>query len=90
MKWWNILKIARENKGLSLRQVEEKTNISNGYISQLENGLVKEPSFFKMLRLLSLYNVSVRDVGSELIVAEIRKLLEGEKGTCCPTCGRNR
>ena len=63
MKWYNILKLARVNKGLSLRQVEEVTGLSNPYISQLENGHVKEPSFFKMLRLLSLYNISVRDLG---------------------------
>ena len=62
MEWYQILKLARGDKGLSLRQVEEKTGISNAYISQLENGYVKEPSFFKMLRLLSLYNVSVENL----------------------------
>ena len=63
MKWYDILKLARAQKGLSLRQVEKVTGLSNPYISQLENGQVKEPSFFKMLRLLSLYNISVRDLG---------------------------
>ena len=63
MEWYQILKLARINSGLSLRQVEGKADVSNAYVSQLENGLVKEPSFFKMLRLLSLYNVSVRDLG---------------------------
>lgn len=60
MEWYHTLKLGRINLGLSLRQVEKKTGISNAYISQLENGQIKEPSFFKLLRLLSLYNISVQ------------------------------
>ena len=63
MEWFQILKLARLNSGLSLRQVEAKADVSYAYISQLENGKIKEPSFFKMLRLLSVYNLSVRDMG---------------------------
>ena len=62
MKWYNILKSARISKELSLREVEGKTGISNAYVSQLENGKIKDPSFFKMLRLLFLYEISVRDM----------------------------
>ncbi len=57
MQWYSILKLVRINNGLTLRQVAQETHLSNSYISQLENGQVKEPSFFKMLRLLSLYNI---------------------------------
>ena len=63
MEWYNILKLARINANFSLRDVELKADISNSYVSQLENGFIKEPSFFKMLRLLSLYNLSVKDMG---------------------------
>lgn len=38
------LRTAREVKNLSLRDMEEKTGISNSYLSQLENDKVKEPS----------------------------------------------
>ena len=49
MKWPRILKLARKVSGLSLRDVSAKTGMSNPYISQLENGHVEEPSFFKMV-----------------------------------------
>lgn len=38
--WKNI----RKAMGLTLRQVEEKTGLSNAYLSQLENGKIKKPS----------------------------------------------
>ena len=34
----SVLRGARLRKGLSLRQVESRTAISNGYLSQLETG----------------------------------------------------
>lgn len=42
----NYLRQQREVKGLSLRDVEEETDkqVSNAYLSQLENGKVIEPS----------------------------------------------
>ncbi|MGD9157168.1 MAG: helix-turn-helix transcriptional regulator [Desulfobacteraceae bacterium] len=65
MKWYEILKSSRIDSGLSLRAVEAKTGISNAYISQIENGLVKEPSFFKMLRLLPLYGIRPEALGNK-------------------------
>lgn len=38
------LKLAREVKKLSLREVEEATGISNAYLSQLENNKIQKPS----------------------------------------------
>lgn len=38
------IKSARERKGLSLRELEILTGISNPYLSQLENGKVAKPS----------------------------------------------
>jgi transcriptional regulator with XRE-family HTH domain len=42
----NYLRQQREAKGLSLRDVEEKTDkqVSNAYLSQVENGKVAQPS----------------------------------------------
>ena len=39
-----FLKDLRLLRKLTLRDVEEKTGISNGYISQVENGQIKQPS----------------------------------------------
>lgn len=35
---------ARNQLGLSLRAVEQRTGISNAYLSQLESGKIKQPS----------------------------------------------
>jgi transcriptional regulator with XRE-family HTH domain len=63
-KWPTILKKARLRKNLTLRAVEKLTGISNPYLSQLENGQIKEPGFFIMIRLLSVYGITVKDNGN--------------------------
>lgn len=45
----------REEKGLTLRQVEEATGISNAYLSQLETGKIKKPSFDVVYKLHNFY-----------------------------------
>ena len=62
-EWSIILKRVRGQKKLSLRDIEKKIGISNAYLSQLENGKINEPGFFLMLRLLSLYGISVKNHG---------------------------
>lgn len=39
-----LLKQLRENQGLSLRQIEGVTGVSNAYLSQIESGKVGPPS----------------------------------------------
>lgn len=51
------LEKARKNKGLSLRQVEQETGISNAYLSQLETGKIKQPSPTILHKLSQLYDV---------------------------------
>ncbi len=46
----------RKISGLTLRGVEEKTGISNSYLSQLETGKIKEPSYSTVTKLNKLYN----------------------------------
>lgn len=49
----------RQAKGYSLRQVEEATDrqVSNAYLSQLENGKVKKPSPIVLRCLAEVYSV---------------------------------
>ena len=72
------LKMARELRKLSLREVEEATGISNAYLSQLENDKIKKPSPHFLHKLASLY-----DIGYELLVETAgyvkRKSAEGPK-----------
>lgn len=48
-------KSLRKNHNLTLRQVEEKTGISNAYLSQLENGKIKRPSHHMIVTLQDFY-----------------------------------
>ena len=51
------LRAMREAKGLSLRQVEGKSGISNAFVSQMESGKVKQPSPIILYKLADLYGV---------------------------------
>lgn len=57
-----ILKELRERSGLTLRQVEEATGISNAYLSQLENGKIKHPSAQSLYTLSKLYSTNIEDL----------------------------
>lgn len=46
-------------RDFTLRQVEDKTGISNAYLSQLETGKVKNPSFTVVVKLCNLYQVKL-------------------------------
>ncbi|WP_165806730.1 helix-turn-helix domain-containing protein [Chitinophaga parva] len=59
MKLSEVLKSARKEKGLRLRQVQETTGISNTYISQLENGKNNSPSAEVLYKLCLLYGLDV-------------------------------
>jgi transcriptional regulator with XRE-family HTH domain len=49
------LSVARKRAGLSLRAVEAQIDISNAYLSQLENGKIQEPSPNLLHKLAELY-----------------------------------
>src|SRR5439155_27212512 len=56
-----FLRSARERKGLTLRAVEQATEVSNAYLSQLESGKIKHPSPIVLHKLSQLYGVSYAD-----------------------------
>ena len=51
------LRHLRLTMGLSQRAVEEKTGISNAFLSQLESGKVKQPSPLALHKLSDLYGI---------------------------------
>lgn len=53
-----FLKKVREDKGLTLRGVENSTGVSNAYLSQLEGDKIKSPSPVWLHKLGELYGVS--------------------------------
>jgi transcriptional regulator with XRE-family HTH domain len=62
MKWFEKLKFARKVKGLTCKDVEKLSGISNAYINEIENGKIKDPSYFKIVKLLELYNLEHTDI----------------------------
>ena len=57
MKLEKLLAEARRAKGVSLRQVERATGVSNAYLSQMETGQVAEPSPRKLQALAEYYEL---------------------------------
>lgn len=54
-----MLALCRELKGLSLREVEQATGISNAYLSQIETGKIKNFSFKNAVKLCKFYNLKL-------------------------------
>jgi len=52
------LRSLRDAAGLTLRAVEEKTGVSNAFLSQLESGKVKQPSPVALYKLAEAYGVT--------------------------------
>lgn len=40
-----------------MKWVEMETGISNAYICEIESGKIKDPSYFKIIKLLNIYNL---------------------------------
>ncbi len=55
-------KTIRESQNKTLRDVEKTTGISNSYLSQLENGKIKHPSYRVIKTLCEHYGIKT-DVG---------------------------
>ena len=56
-KLGTFLASARNKLEMTLRAVEEKTGISNAYLSQLEHGKIKTPAPQNLYKLAHLYRV---------------------------------
>lgn len=80
-----ILKKLRDAASLTLRQVEEATNISNAYLSQLENGKIKKPSAQVLYVLAKLYSV---DVETLLIESGLVKSIEVQPAVMKPSSAK--
>ncbi|MBZ9757484.1 helix-turn-helix domain-containing protein [Mesorhizobium sp. ESP6-5] len=57
----NKIRVWREHRGISARDLAEKTEISAGYLSQIETG-TRDGSFDTIKRIAAALNVSVDDL----------------------------
>jgi len=58
-KFGEFLKKLREDRGLTLREVEKSAKISNAYLSQIERGQRGIPNIKILNRLADAYDISV-------------------------------
>jgi len=58
MRLSTVLRDARKRSGLSLREVERRTGVSNGYLSLIESGQVRQPSPKHLAALAEAFGVS--------------------------------
>lgn len=73
----SLLKENRTASSLTLREVEEITNISNAYLSQLENDKIKSPSANYLYKLAQLYKMNFEELLESANIIE--KNLEKDK-----------
>lgn len=59
MKLGELISLSRELKGWSLRDLEQRSGVSNTAISQIESGHIVEPSFRKVVRIAKALGVSL-------------------------------
>ena len=72
-------KVMRQTKGLTLINVEEMTGISNAYLSQLENGEIKQPSYNTVITLIMLYSDILGLDNSWSLKDVLKKLIEASE-----------
>lgn len=60
MKLHELLSLSRELKGITLRDLEKKTGISNALLSQIESGKVREPSFRNIVKIAAALGLSLK------------------------------
>ena len=78
MKLGEVLKMAREIKGVSLRELERETGISNALLSQIETGHVRQPGFQNVVKIARALNVKL-DTLADHSVTDLRKVLRDLK-----------
>jgi transcriptional regulator with XRE-family HTH domain len=59
MKLHELIALSRELKGLTLRELEKQTGVSNAVLSQIETGKVQEPGFRNVVKIARALGISL-------------------------------
>lgn len=59
MKVGELICVARECKGWTLRDLEKRTGISNALLSQIETGHIKNPSWRNVIKIAKALNLKL-------------------------------
>lgn len=82
MKLGELIAIARECKGWSLRDLEYHSGVSNAYLSQIETGKIKDIGFTKTVRICEALGISLERAASTVLLPKdvLRKPTTAAKG----------
>lgn len=75
MKLGELIAIARECKGWTLRDLERETGISNALISQIETGKIKDPGFSTVVRLVEALGISMDRAAATASLKQLKSLV---------------
>jgi len=78
----------RTDRGMTLRQVEQSTGkeVSNAYLSQIENDKIKQPSPNVLYALSEIYKIDYENLMERAgHIRPTKSREEGEKHGCIPT-----
>jgi transcriptional regulator with XRE-family HTH domain len=75
MRVGELLKLGREIKGWTVRDVERETGISNALVSQMETGHVKDPSFTKVVRICEALGIPINRVAEQVSLKTLKEAL---------------
>lgn len=59
MRLGELVSLARELKGWSLRELEKRSGVSNALLSQIETGKIKDPGFTTVVSICDALGVSI-------------------------------
>lgn len=60
MRLGKLIASTRKHQGLTIRELEFLSGISNPMICQIETGRIKEPGFFKVVKLCDALGISIQ------------------------------
>ena len=86
MKLGELIAVARECKGWTLRELESRSGVSNALISQIETGKVKDPGFSVIIRITDALGISLERAAS----ASMRPPYSALRDTGRPRVGRGK
>jgi transcriptional regulator with XRE-family HTH domain len=64
MRLGELILVARECKGLTLRELEKQTGISNALLSQIETGHIKNPSWRNVVKIAKALGLKLERLAS--------------------------
>lgn len=76
MRLGELIGIARECKGWTLRDLERESGVSNALISQIETGKVKDPSFTNAVRLIEALGISLERAAATVSLRPLKELVK--------------